>query len=670
MMYRKPAARRRSGARWALVAASAAAVLVATASPAPAQTTEGRILGADSAKRIKDSYLVVLHGNPTVTSTADRLTEKHGGEVRHLYSTALNGFSVKANERSARDLAADPAVAYVEANQKFETQGVQPNPPSWGLDRVDQDQLPLDSSYTYPDTSSNVTAYIIDTGIRITHNDFGGRASWGINTTGDGRNTDCNGHGTHVAGTTGGSQYGVGKAPDLVAVKVLGCDGSGTTAGVVDGIDWVTQNATQPAVANMSLGGGASTALDNAVKNSIASGVPYAVAAGNDSANACNYSPARVPEAITVGATTSSDGRSSFSNYGSCLDIFAPGSGITSAWNGSDSDSRSISGTSMASPHVAGAAGLVKGANPSWSPQQVRDHLVTNATSGVVGSPGSGSPNLLLRVLNGGGEPDPDNDFALEASPASGSVQAGGSTGSKITTSVTSGTAETITFSASGLPSGANASFSPSSVTAGSSSSLTLSTSASTPTGTYQVSVTGRSPSAEHTVTFALTVTGGGGGDCPSPGQKLSNPGFESGSTAWSASAYVITTSATPHSGNWTAWLNGWGQTRTDYVQQNVSLPAGCTSYELSYWLHINTDEYTSSIAYDTLKVQVLTADGSRVLGTLKTYSNLDAASGYTQHTLDLGAYAGQDVRVRFLGEEDVYYQTSFVIDDTAVNVS
>jgi subtilisin family serine protease len=243
-----------------------------------------------------------------------------------------------------------------------------------------------------------VTAYIIDTGIRLSHEQFGGRAVSGFDAVDGGSADDCNGHGTHVAGTVGGTTYGVAKSVRLVAVRVLGCNGSGSTSGVIAGIDWVTGNHATgaPAVANMSLGGGASTALDNAVNASINDGVTYAIAAGNSNANACNTSPARVPNAITVGATTSSDARSSFSNYGTCLDVFAPGSSITSAWHTSNSATNTISGTSMAAPHVAGVAALALGAVPSDTPAAVRTKIVNSATQGVVGNPGSGSPNLLL----------------------------------------------------------------------------------------------------------------------------------------------------------------------------------------------------------------------------------------------------------------------------------
>jgi subtilisin family serine protease len=304
------------------------------------------------------------------------------------------------SESAAKRLAADPDVAYVEQNQTVSLLGTQTGA-TWGLDRIDQRNRPLNSTYTYPNTAANVHAYIIDTGILTNHSQFGGRATSGYDAV-DGSlpATDCNGHGTHVAGTVGGSTHGVAKAVQLVAVRVLNCSGSGTTAGVIAGVNWVTNNAIKPAVANMSLGGGASSSLDRAVANSIASGVTYALAAGNSSTNACTTSPARVASAVTVGATTSSDAKASYSNYGTCLDIFAPGSSITSAWHSSTTATNTISGTSMAAPHVAGAAALVLSTNTAFSPTQVRDTLVNRATTGVVTSAGSGSPNRLLFVQN------------------------------------------------------------------------------------------------------------------------------------------------------------------------------------------------------------------------------------------------------------------------------
>ncbi|MBM7075908.1 S8 family peptidase [Micromonospora humida] len=400
---------RRRAIRAVAVAAAAAALSVAAGTPALAAPT-GQIRYASAPDAISGSYLVVLKGEAVgaansrtartaVPDRAASLTKRYGGNVADVYSAALTGFSAKMSASQARRLAADPSVAYVEQDRVMTVQATQTNPPSWGLDRIDQRNLPLNSSYTYPTTATNVRAYIIDTGIRTTHTDFGGRATWGTNAV-DSNNTDCNGHGTHVAGTVGGTKYGVAKGVQLVAVKVLNCRGRGSTTAVVNGINWVTANAVKPAVANMSLGGGASTAIDNAVASSISSGITYALAAGNSSADACSSSPARVASAITVGATTNTDARASYSNYGTCVDLFAPGSRITSAWNTNDSATNTIDGTSMASPHVAGAAALVLSANPSYTPAQVASSLTSSATPNVVTSPGSGSPNRLLYVVN------------------------------------------------------------------------------------------------------------------------------------------------------------------------------------------------------------------------------------------------------------------------------
>lgn len=663
---------RRRAVRGAFLSTALTAAVAMTLVGSPAATAAvpeptpsgGAVLqGFDAPNRVKDSYIVTLKEGQSVAPAADRLVRQHGGAVKHVYRTALNGFAVTMNEQAALAVAADPAVARVEADRTVKATDVQPNPPSWGLDRIDQAALLLDSSYTYAGRGENVHAYVIDTGILTTHSDFGGRAGWGTNTTGDGFDTDCAGHGTHVAGTTGGSTYGVAKGVKLVAVKVLGCDGSGSYAGVIAGVDWVTANAVKPAVANMSLGGSASSSLDDAITRSIASGVTYAVSAGNDNSDACSASPARTPSAITVGSTTSTDARSSFSNYGACVDLFAPGSAITSAWNSDNGATNTISGTSMASPHVAGDAALIASANPTWTPQEIRDAMVARATDGAVTSPGTGSPNKLLRATAAAVA----NDFTVKLSPSSGAVTVGGSVTSTLNTTLAKGTAQDIALTASGLPNGARATFSPASVTAGDSSAMTITTSPTTPNGTYAVRVTGTSPAISHTVTFTLTVSGG---PCPD-GQKLVNPGFEAGSTGWTATSGVIGQSTTqpPRSGTWNAHLDGYGKEHTDSLTQGVSLPQGCNSYTLDYWLRIDTAE-SSVNAWDTLKVQVLNSDGSRVLDTLKTYSNVNAASGYFQRTLDLAPYAGQDIVIRFLGTEDFALKTSFALDDITVNVS
>ncbi|MCL7428562.1 S8 family peptidase [Streptomyces sp. YS415] len=399
--------------RLAAISVAASAVLTAglvSALPAGAAPTadEGRVQYAGAANAVAESYIVTLKPEARAASAEGRaLAKKYGADIERTYTKALNGYAVDASAAEAKKFAADPAVASVVQNRTFSITATQPNPPSWGLDRVDQRNLPLNSSYTYPDTAGQgVTAYVIDTGVRITHSDFGGRASYGYDAV-DNDNTaqDGHGHGTHVAGTVAGTAYGVAKKARVVGVRVLNNSGSGTTAQVVAGIDWVARNAVKPAVANMSLGGGADTAIDTAVRNAIASGVTFAVAAGNESTNASTRSPARVTEAITVGATTSSDARASYSNYGTVLDLFAPGSSITSAWSTSDTATNTISGTSMATPHVAGAAALHLAANPAATPAQVASALTTAATPNVVTSPGTGSPNRLLYV--GGGTTDP-----------------------------------------------------------------------------------------------------------------------------------------------------------------------------------------------------------------------------------------------------------------------
>ncbi|MER5812442.1 S8 family peptidase [Streptomyces sp. NPDC002033] len=394
------------------LALGAAAALPASAADHGAQ---GVIENAGAAGTVAGSYIVTLDDS-AARSTADSgkaVAKRYGATIDRTYSAALNGYSVHVSEAQARKLAADPAVKSVVQDRVFTVDATQPNPPSWGLDRIDQRALPLDQSYTYPDKAGEgVTAYIIDTGVRITHQDLGGRASYGYDAI-DNDNTaqDGHGHGTHVAGTVAGNTYGVAKKAKIVGVRVLDNNGSGTTAQVVAGIDWVTRNAVKPAVANMSLGGGADSALDTAVRNSIASGITYGVAAGNESTDASSKSPARVAEAITVGATTNTDAKASYSNYGSVLDIFAPGSGITSSWGTGDTATNTISGTSMATPHVVGAAALYLAQNPGSTPAQVRDGLVAAATPNVVTGPGTGSPNRLLNVGAGTTPPNPGTRF-------------------------------------------------------------------------------------------------------------------------------------------------------------------------------------------------------------------------------------------------------------------
>ena len=520
-------------------------------------------------KKIQDQYIVVFEPRvDDVDGVAEELVRAHKGRKDKVYSKALKGFSATLSEKAAQKIAEDPRVAYVEEDGIVTIDATQSGA-TWGLDRIDQRDLPLNSTYNYDTTASNVKAYIIDTGIRTSHSQFGGRAINGYDAV-DGTlpAADCHGHGTHVAGTVGGSTYGVAKGVTLVAVRVLDCNGSGSNSGVIAGVDWVTSDhaAGAPAVANMSLGGGISTALDDAVRRAVADGVTFAVASGNENTDACNGSPSRVAEAITVNSSTSTDARSSFSNYGTCTDIFAPGSSITSAWYSSDTATNTISGTSMATPHVAGAAALYLAGNPGASPATVWAAIRDSSTPNKITSP-AGSPNRLLYSLFGGTPPPPPPPP-------------------------------------------------------------------------------------------------------PPGGQLLLNPGFESGNVSWTTTSGVIdsSTGQPARTGSWKAWLCGYGTTHTDYAYQQVTIPSTASSATLSFYIRITSSETTTTIAYDKVNVQILNSAGS-VLATLATYSNLNKNSSYLLKSFDVSAYRGQTVRVRFYATEDSSLQTSFVVDDTALNV-
>jgi subtilisin family serine protease len=366
--------------------------------------TQAPVLTAAGDRAIPGQYIVVLKegADPVALASATRVTP------RTTYTKALRGFAGGLTDGQVAMLRQRPEVAYIEQDQKVSLTTTQTGA-TWGLDRIDQRARPTDGNYNYTPTGAGVRAYVIDTGILASHAQFGGRASGGYSAISDGRGTtDCNGHGTHVAGTVGGSTYGVAKGVTIIAVRVLDCAGSGTNSGVIAGMDWVANNRVLPAVANMSLGGGASQATDDAVNRMHNAGVTVVVAAGNENQNACNVSPSRAPNAITVGSTTSTDARSSFSNYGTCVDVFAPGSSITSSWYTSTTATNTISGTSMASPHVAGIAALYLQGAPSATPATVANAIITTSTLNVVTSAGTGSPNrLVYSLLTGGGPVTP-----------------------------------------------------------------------------------------------------------------------------------------------------------------------------------------------------------------------------------------------------------------------
>ncbi|WP_436493584.1 S8 family serine peptidase [Actinokineospora sp. HUAS TT18] len=421
----------------ASVAAGASALALAVVTSAPASAQSAEIRHANQANSVAGSYVVKFKdsvGSTAVAAKAQQLAGKHGGKLSSIYK-AVGGFSVQLSEAQAKQLAADPSVAYVEQDQIFHITDTQQNP-TWGLDRTDQRDLPVSNTYTYPSTAgAGVTAYILDTGVDASHPDFGGRVKGGYDfIDNDSNAADCQGHGTHVAGTVGSATYGIAKKVNLVSVRVLDCGGYSKGSSITQGIDWVVQNAQKPAVINMSLGGGASSILDDGARKAINAGIITVVAAGNNGGDACQISPARTPEAITVAASDGADKRSIWtstqsSNWGTCVDIFGPGSNIISTKNGGGTFSNG--GTSMATPHVVGAVALYLGTsgNSGKTQAEVAKVLIDNSTPNKI-TDVKGSPNRLLYTgfLNGPVDPPcsgasnsddvaiPDNNTAVTSS--------------------------------------------------------------------------------------------------------------------------------------------------------------------------------------------------------------------------------------------------------------